>query len=170
MNYAGYIVGGVVIFYAAEEFIAGAMAKKLFRGNGSLFEDFVQMIIGVLLILTSPDIVKVCIIWGIWSIIRESREMSEAIKRILNKRPGIINVAESIVVIFMSASMVLEPGLHHATVHMFLLGIELILEIVFEAAEIFYEKKLERRADKLASGEKLEAQLEERVQDEARSA
>ena len=165
--YAGYVVGCIVVLYALEELIRCALNKSLFKEDGSLFEDIVEIIIGVLLILTASDIIKVCLIWGVWSIIRESREMTGAIRRILKRRPGIINVAESVVVIVMSAMMILEPGEHHATVHMFLLGIELILEIVFEAVEFIYERKLAEREEKQAAKENLLSAIDGRAEEVA---
>ena len=153
---AGLIVGGVVIIYALEELLTCAFKRRLFKENGSLFEDVAQLVIGTLLILSSEDLVKVCVIWGVWSILRESREMAEAIKSIIYKKFGFLNAVESVVVIALSAIMILEPGEHHATFHMALLGVELILEIVFEIFERYAEKKREENEERTAQKTALE--------------
>ncbi len=165
LPYAGYVVGGVVIAYAIEDFIIALAEKKLLKEGSPFFEDLVQVIIGVLLIISSDELEKVCVIWGIWSIIRESREMTEAIAKVIHKRPGIINIIESVVVIGMSVSMILEPGEHHAKVHIVLLGIELILEIVFEAVDILYDRHLAKKAlAKQAEGAEEAAPVDEETE------
>ncbi len=150
MPYAGYVVGGVVIVYALEDFILSIISKKIVNAESPFFEDVVQVLIGILLIISSKEIEKVCVIWGIWSIIRESKELTEAIVKVAKKRPGTINAIESVVVIVMSVLMIISPSEHHAHVHIILLGIELILEIVFEFTDVIYDKYLAKKSFKKA--------------------
>ena len=153
LPYAGYVVGGIVFAYALEELIILAVRKEIFGAGNSLVEDIVQIVIALLLIFSGDDVVKVCLIWGMWSIIRESREMTEALKRVLNKRSGLISIIESVVVIGMSVAMVIEPGEGHVVTHTILLGIELILEIVFPLIDYLFDKNAKKKSDSVSAEE-----------------
>ncbi|MBO4263018.1 MAG: hypothetical protein J5903_04470, partial [Clostridia bacterium] len=98
--------------------------------------------------------------------VRESEEMTEALKRVVGKKPGIINIAESITVIVLSVGMIITPSFHHAHLHIIILGIELILEIVFASLEYLYDNRHEKSAVKDA----VEKTLSQNNEDESRSA
>ena len=144
MPFVAFLVGGVVMAYALEELVFLAVQKKV----ADMAEAVIQIVLAVLLFLVSDDIVKVCIIWGVWSIIREGREMTHALAHVKKQRLALINIAESVVVTVLSAFMVLEPGLHHAHTHVILLGIELILEIGFPLLEKVIELYTQRKKEK----------------------
>jgi len=146
MPYVGYLVGGVVIVYALEEFIIATATKTLVYGRGHLIDVITQTAIGVLLILSAEDVIKVCLIWGVWSILRESKELTRALAAVFRKRPGHINAVESVVMIVLSAIMVIEPSAHHAHIHVILLGVELILEVVFEWLNTLYDFSEKKKA------------------------
>ena len=80
MPYVGILVGAIVCLYAAEEFIVNVAKKTLISDAYRLFEGIAQLLIGIILFIVSDDIIKVCLVWGVWSILRESKEMAEAIK------------------------------------------------------------------------------------------
>jgi hypothetical protein len=141
MPYVAFLVGGVVMVYALDE-LAYLIAQKRFA---DVAESEIQIVLAVLLFLAHGDIVKVCIIWGVWSVIREGREMTHAFVHLKSHRLALVNVAESVVVIVLSCTMILEPGDHHAHVHVILLGIELILEIAFPLLESGIGRLLDRR-------------------------
>ena len=92
--------------------------------------------------------------------------MTEALKRIIKKRPGVVNVLESVVVIILSVGMIITPSIHHAHLHIIILGIELILEIAFGAAEDFLEKHRKKTLVKDAA----EKTLSDKKGDEEKSA
>lgn len=144
MPYVGYVVGGVILIWSLDEIVERWHEKRF----AMLSIPLVQIVIAVLLCLASKDIVKVCVIWGVWSVIRESREMTHALDRLAYKKSGLINTIESVVVIVMSALMILEPGEHHAHVHIVLLGIELILEILFPLSNEFFDRYAEKKGKK----------------------
>ena len=139
--YAGILVGSVVCVYAFEELIVSAINKKLFSDTFHLFDGIAQILIGVILFLVSSDIIKVCLVWGVWSILRESKELAEAVKSIITKRFGVLNVAESVIVIVLSFVMILEPTEHHANLHVILLGVELITVVLFYFAGNLFDNK-----------------------------
>lgn len=140
MPTVAFLVGGVVLAYALEELLF-LIAKRKFADTA---ESIIQIVLAILLFLAHDDIIKVCIIWGVWSIIREGREMTHALVHIRRHRLAIINIAESIVVIVLSATMILEPGEHHAHIHVILLAIELILEIGFPILEALLDRLIKR--------------------------
>ena len=57
------------------------------------------VLLAATLFIVSDDIIKICLIWAVWSIIREGREIAESAHHIREKRPGLINLIESIVII-----------------------------------------------------------------------
>lgn len=141
MPYVGYLVGGVILIWSIDEIIERWHSKHF----TSMSIPLVQIVIAVLLCITANDIVTVCVMWGVWSVIRESREMTKALDRLVHRRSGLLNVIESVIVIVMSAMMILEPGEHHAHIHVIVLGIELILEILFPLMNELYDRHLEKK-------------------------
>lgn len=146
MPYVGILVGGVVCLYAVEELAVYAAKKSLFSDAYHLFDGIAQLLIGVILFIVSSDIIKVCLVWGVWSILRESKEMAEAINRLSRRKSEIINIIESIVIIALSFLMILEPIEEHAHLHLILLGVELIVVVLFYCVEVFENKFLQRRS------------------------
>ena len=140
MPSVAFLVGGVILAYALEELIFLIAEKKF----ADMAESIIQIVLAVLLFLAHDDIVKVCVIWGVWSVIREGREMAHALPRIRKHLLASVDIVESIVVIVLSATMILEPGEHHAHIHVILLAIELILEIAFPILETLLDKWIKR--------------------------
>ena len=127
LPYAAFLVGGVVLIYALEELVFCILRRQF----AALAESLIQIVLAVLLFLSSGDLAKICVIWGVWGIIRESRELTHALVNIKKRRLAIWDIIESVVVISLSVTMILSPTEHHATAHLILLGIELILEVAF---------------------------------------
>ena len=148
LPYVGYLVGSVVCLYAVEELIVSAVKKTFFSDKYRLFDGLVQILIGIILFLVSSDIIKVCLVWGVWSILRESKEMADAIEIISENRIVIINVVESVVVIVMSFFMILNPNERHAHLHVILLGIELLTVILFSFLETYFNRKIKNSLEK----------------------
>ncbi len=138
MPYVAFLVGGVVLLYALEE-LGFQIARRQFA---DLAGSLIQIILAVLLFLSHSEIEKVCVIWGVWSIIREGRELSHALSHIKKSAVAALNVLESIVVTVLSVMLVLTPGEHHAKIHLIILGVELILEVAFPLLEyLIYGRK-----------------------------
>ena len=73
-----------------------------------------------------------------------AKEITEDLHRIAHKGPGFISIVESIVIIVLSVSMIMNPTEHHAHVHVILLGIELILEVAFPYLYMLWYKVTKR--------------------------
>lgn len=146
MPYVGYLVSGVVCLYSLEELIILACKRKFFKDTYHLFDGLAQLFIGVILFIVSKDVIKVCLVWGVWSILRETKEMAEAIDGISKRKFHFANLIESLVIIVLSFLMILEPSEDHAHLHVILLGAELLLVVIFYFVELFYDKKLENNS------------------------
>ena len=143
-QFVGYLVGMVIAFYALDIVIV-SVAEKRALGEDGVFMALTHALLSVVLFLVADDIVKICLVWAVWSILREGKELSECIHRISHKKMGILNAVESIVIIVFSFTMILEPGEHHAHVHVIILGIELMLEVIFPIMNGFFDSYAERK-------------------------
>ena len=139
LNHLSLVVGGAVLAYGFDGIIM-CIIKKDYLGEKPLILASVNLLIGLAILLVKDEISTICIIWAVWSILREGVELTECLHKIAHKKPGFINMAESIVVIIFSFTMILNPTLHHAHTHIIILGIELILEIFFPQMDAFYAK------------------------------
>lgn len=147
MPAVGTLVGSVVIFYGIDITILSILKGRFFGENSLFFGGLVQLLMGVIIIIVRGDIVKVCLVWAVWSILREGKELSESLHAILAKRRGFINFAESVTIIVFSFMMIMEPTEHHAHFHVIILGIELILEVFFPIANDFIDRLSGRKID-----------------------
>ena len=152
-----YAIGGLMIFYGVEEIVYTAFKSKKHYSIHSIYFNIVEIIIGLTLIVfvETGDIevtyAVVCVGWAIWSILRETRELVEATeelkdnKLIICKIVAIVNLIESLTVIALSLTMIIEPGEHHAKIHLCLLAVELFTKVLFpiinHIAERLEEKK-----------------------------
>lgn len=147
-NLLGIIVAGSVTLYAIDISVESIRKKRFFGENALFFGGLVQILIALALFLVRNSIPSVCIVWAVWGILRESKEMSEALHNIINKRPGYLSVFESIIIIGFSFTMIMRPSEEHASMHVYILGIELILEVTFPLINLIYERYAIRRAKK----------------------
>lgn len=156
MSYVGFLVGGTVFLYAAEELIVLTARRELFNSPFHLFDGIAQLLIGVILFLVSDDVFKVCLVWGVWSILRESKEMAEAIVKLPKRKLCVINVIESVVVIVLSFLMIVNPSEARAHLHVLLLGAELVIVVVFYCLESwFYKNRENTDGEKSSFGEEI---------------
>ena len=141
MPYVGVIVGAVVCAYATEELIISAVRRTLFVDTFHLFDGIAQVLVGTLLFIVSEDIIKVCLVWGVWSILRESKELAEAVNGLARNKFQVLNILESLTVIVLSFVIVIEPSEVHANLHVILLGVELITVVAFYVIESVLKAK-----------------------------
>lgn len=138
-----YVVGGIMIFFGLESAF-GILLHKQFNKHYSMYmNDLLVLLLGVIMLFLkeADDKVTVCVIWGTWSILREGWEISEHIfTKEYSLIISVINVIESIIVITLSIMMIFNPVEHHIYTHIYLLGIELILEVLFPLVNDGIEK------------------------------
>ena len=121
-------IGALMIFYGVEGLFYEAFFHRLhFIHETKSYLGLIELIFGIVLIVSPLAFEYVCIIWATWSIVRESYELKEVVSDIKSILPKILSGAESIAVIVLSVMLILEPTEHHALIHMYMLVVELAL-------------------------------------------
>lgn len=138
-----YIIGSLLIFYGAEEIIFTVFKDKKHYSIGTLYWNIIEIIIGIILIIfvKADDIAEayaiVCVCWAIWSILRETRELVEVTEKLKENKLipvriiSVISIFESLTIIALSLTMIIEPGEHHALIHLYLLAVELFTRALY---------------------------------------
>lgn len=163
-----YFIGGLMIFYGADEILVTAVRNKRHYPIYLLYWFFMEIIIGFTLVVfvKTGDVevtyAVVCVCWAIWSILREDRELIELSKQLKKNKPigckivAITSLLESLTVIVLSLMMLIEPGKHHAEMHLYLLVVEMFTKMLFpiinHAAEHLAEKKKGKAENTVADG------------------
>lgn len=145
MDYIGIAVGIVILFYGLGRIIISIAEKKAF-GEDGIFTSLTHILIAVIMFIVNDDTVKVCLVWAVWSIRREGRELADSVQRMVQKKPGIINALESVVIMVLSFTLILNPSRHNAHVHVIILGVELILEVVFPLVNDILDRRLAKKS------------------------
>ena len=141
-----YLVGAVILFYGANKVIRLAFTKKVKEDLTDFCLSIIMALLGVFTVvfaLINGDTIYVsCIIWAVWSIIKEGIDISEkVIKRLDNIPVAIINAINTAIILVFSAIMIIDP-LAHAHTHVILLGTELFVEsLTILLTEVFTLKK-----------------------------
>ena len=123
-----WFIGGLIVLYGSLGVLALLLAKvkPIYEGHGFLFFS-VEILLGLITLCFIKEYATVCVIWAVWSIIRESIELEEIVARELHPVPAIVSGLESVAVVVLSVMLMIEPGEHHAMIHSYLLVVELIL-------------------------------------------
>lgn len=144
-----YFIGALMVFYGVEEIVYTAFHEKKHFSVRSLYWNIVEILIGSTLIIfvSHEPYPVVCVAWATWSILRETRELVEITEEfkhkptVLGKIISIVSVLESLIVIAFSITMIIEPGEHHAMIHMYLLAVELATKVIFPLFDIQIRRK-----------------------------
>lgn len=123
-----WFIGGLVVLYGALGIAEIALEKEtpIYKGEGFLF-NAVELLLGLTVLIFVREYATVCVIWAVWSILRESVELKEIVDGELHVSLAAISGIESVAVIVLSVMLITEPGHHHAMIHAYLLCAELIL-------------------------------------------
>ena len=153
------IVGVVIAFYGIEGILYPILTKQVKKERIMLMSGIINLFVaGIMIFLLEnhPDELHVtCILWSLWSIMRESEEIFEKCFDHWKKHPitSLINLVESIVVIVFSILLIIarnqEELLEHTFAHVVLLGVELIIEVLWEYVGEYEAKLLERAKRRL---------------------
>lgn len=158
MEYVVILVGAVMTVYAIETIIVSIFKKTVLHEDNELFEGLILILLAIVLLFTdNSNLEKVCVIWAIWSILRETEEIKECLHDNFHKNPPkftkvfhYIHCVESAIVIVLSLAMLLSPTEKTAHTHIILLGLELILEVAFPLMNTIAEKICRRTEHKNA--------------------
>lgn len=148
LNGANFLIGSVMIVFCLNNLIVLSKEKKISKYMPRIVYDILIFILGIVLmfLVDIKQFTTVCVIWAVWSIIREEWEVSDAIFEYKNDVIKIINIIESIFLIVISVFFIYGPTVDHLHLHIILLGIELMLEVAFPYLDILFSKK--RRINK----------------------
>lgn len=133
-------VGIVMAFYGLESVIIMLVKKKVKKESIKLLNALINILLAVIMIFLIEgngfEVRIACTIWCIWSITREGEEIFEKVVEGIKKHPitSVINFVESIVVIIFSIGLLtVEPHelVEGALKHVYLLGVEIILEVAW---------------------------------------
>lgn len=160
-----YFIGGLMIFYGLEEIVLAVFKNKKHYSGHSLYWNIIEVVIGLTLVVfvETGDIevtyAVVCVGWAIWSILRETRELVEVTEELKHNKltvcriVAIVNLIESLTVIALSLTMLIEPGEHHAKIHLYLLAVELFTKVLFPIIN-YTAERLEEKKSKSTATEK----------------
>ena len=126
-----WFIGGLVVLYGVLGILALALEKKkpIYEEHEFLFSA-VEILIGLTLLCFIKEYATICVVWAVWSILRESIELKEIVAGELHPVLAVISGLESIAVIVLSITLMMEPGEHHAMIHTYFLCLELTLSAI----------------------------------------
>lgn len=141
-------IGSLMILYGVEEILFEILEDgKKFIHKSKTFLGLIELGFGIILLASPIAYEHVCIIWATWSIIRESYEIREIVTELKAIVPCIISGLESVAVIVFSVMLILEPGEHHALIHMYLLVVELVLSPLIVLLDEIIQAHKEKKND-----------------------
>lgn len=148
LEHLQYFIGALITMYGVDK---GIMFFGVEKENKPLVlcESIVQIILGVCTIILFKEISTICIIWAVWAIMREGEEIAECYELFKEKLPCLLNFGESVVAIIFSITLIMEPGEHHAKIHMILLIVELMSAVIFPQFVYFYEKYIKKETEEI---------------------
>ena len=152
IEYLRYFIGGLMLMYASEEVLFDMLfeRKHIFH-SGKIYLAFAETILGVAIIIIPISYEATCIIWATWSILRECQEIKEIIVYLKNPLPRILSGVESIAVIVLSVMLIMEPGEHHAMIHLYLLLVELLFNPLVPLLDELLNKREENNKEEKMS-------------------
>lgn len=148
VTYLGTYIPIVMIVYGLFEILVAVLHEKKFYDHHLFYFGCIELLLGIVLLLFIDDYNDTCVIWALWSILRESLEIEEIVERFKEGIPALISVVESIVIIVFSVLMMIEPGEHHAHAHTYLLSAELFVTALIPLSDPYLKKKIKRRKEK----------------------
>lgn len=151
--HAAFTVGGVMIIFGLDELIGAALKKEALRTHPALLNSVIAILGGILMMVflhrtgDHDELIKICVIWAIWSISQEVFEFFGVIDTWKENKIGIISAVESVIVIFLSVLLVIDPEEHYR-MHITILGIELILKFTFPLLYMLTRRITEKRSSR----------------------
>ncbi|MBR4768563.1 MAG: hypothetical protein IK088_06265 [Lachnospiraceae bacterium] len=134
--HAAFTVGGVMILFGLDELISALIVRKNLLGDPALISSFIAVFGGILMMIflhrtgDHDELIKICVIWAVWSISQEGFELAGVIREWKENKAVVISGIESAAVIILSILLVIDPEEHYR-MHITILGIELILKFAF---------------------------------------
>ena len=139
-----YFIGGLMLLYGLEEILYEIIySRSHLLHKDKVYLGFIELLLGAVMLSVPMSYESVCIIWATWSILREAYEIKEIFNEIKNIIPKVLSATESAVIIVFSILLLIEPGEHHAMIHLYLLLAELIISPLTPLLDELLSKKKE---------------------------
>ena len=123
-----YLIGSLMMAFGLEDVIVNLILEKKHAIKEVKFlYGFLEVILGILMLALIDDFVAICIIWSMWSIMREMFEIHEITNQKIKGPIAIVSLIESIVVFVFSFMLIITPTEHHAHTHIYLLIAEFLV-------------------------------------------
>ncbi|MCR5564271.1 MAG: hypothetical protein K6F59_00555 [Gammaproteobacteria bacterium] len=137
-----YLVGSLMIVYGLEKAILCLVERHEKFELYNLIWGVIEVSIGIITMLLIEVYSSVCVIWAIWAILREAKEVEEDILEFKEKTVVcVLSLIESAVAIVFSVLLMIHPTEHHAMTHIYLLSVELVTAVLFPHINYLIEKK-----------------------------
>ena len=143
-----YLVGAAMILYGFEGLLfTFARVKFGFYKDYQFFLGCMELLLGIVMMSLMRNMHFICVMWGTWTIVRESFELYETSHKFLHKFPAVLSLALSIIEIVFSILLIVaaEEPHHHALTHIYLLIPELIINAL---SPLLFDFHLKRREHK----------------------
>ena len=173
------LVGAIIAIYGLEGILLPIFTKKIKAERVEMLNGAINVLIAVIMIFLLEghpyELRIVCVLWCVWSIMREGVEIYEKVIEGLRNHPitSTINLAESIIVIVFSIMLITAKDAHelehHAHAHVILLGIELIIEVIWVYVGEFEARclrRIRRRRHKEEKEQLAEQQIKQQPEEE----
>ena len=171
-----YIVGSIIALYGLEGVLLPIFTHKIRAEKIEMLNGGINILIAVIMIFLLKDnpykLRIVCVLWSLWSIMREGVEIFDKGFVGIKNHPvtSAINIAESIIVIIFSVMLICAKDAHelehHAHAHVILLGIELIIEVIWVYVGEAEARTLRRLRRRRTMEEKAELEQSEESKEE----
>lgn len=142
-----FTIGGLITLYGVDGFFLWILEKDKFVKMHFLFKAVVQFVLGVCTLVLFDKYEVICTIWAVWAIMREADEISEYYELFKERIPCFLGFIESVVAIVFSITLIMEPGEHHAMIHMYLLIVELFTAVIFPQLRCAYVKYFKKEKE-----------------------
>ena len=174
------LVGFIIAVYGLEGVLLPIFTKKIKSEKIEMLNGGVNILIAIIMIFLLEghpyELRTLCILWSLWSIMREGVEIFDKGFLGIRNHPvtSVINFAESIIVIIFSIMLICAKDehelMHHAHAHVILLGIELIIEVMWVYVGEMEARSLRRIRRRHTIEEKQEQELEAKQEKEEQKA
>ena len=143
-----YLVGAAMILYGFEGLLfTFARVKFGFYKDYQFFLGCIELLLGIVMMSLMRNMHFICVMWGTWTIVRESFELYETSHKFLHKFPAVLSLALSIIEIVFSILLIVaaEEPHHHALTHIYLLIPELIINAISPILYNLFEHKFQKK-------------------------
>ena len=143
-----YFIGGLMLLYGLEEILFEVIySRHHILHQSKIYLGFIELLLGTVMLSVPMAYEPVCIIWATWSILREAYEIKEVFCELKCLAPRILSATESAVIIVFSIMLIIEPGEHHAMIHLYLLLAELIISPLTPLLDEILVKRKEKKEE-----------------------